>query len=498
MNLRQLIDAIAGATPTTTHGPLDTEITSLTANSRDAIAGSLFVAIRGEKVDGHRYISKALDAGSTAIMAEDDSPPDFPHAWIRVTDSRRAIAAAANLFYGEPSNDLVNVGATGTNGKTTSAFILQHVLNRAMGRCGLIGTVAYDTGMGAGPASHTTPDWIALPRLLSEMRDHGCRAVAMEVSSHALQQSRVSATRFDAAIFTNLTQDHLDYHGDMEKYFAAKGQFFEHLTTQGGKKKPHAILNGDDAYGRRLARQYENRLPIVTYGMGINCDFRGSDVRTSVKGTTFKLTARGRDFLVKLPLIGRFNVMNALGALAAAWSVDCNLREAVASLAETPQVPGRMQSVGEAKPFRVFVDYAHTPDALENALQTLRDLEPRGIITIFGCGGDRDRTKRPLMGAVAERLSTRTILTSDNPRSEDPEAILAEIRQGIRGENVETIADRRTAIARGIELARGGDIVLVAGKGHEQGQICADEVLPFDDVKEVQRVLQNWTLPERG
>lgn len=494
MNLKELLDGIQRVS---THGPLDKEITNLSVDSREVAEGTLFAAIRGEKVDGHDYIETARQMGASAIMAEQDVPELYRDTWLRVPNTRKGIAEAADVYYGRPSDDLMVCGVTGTNGKTTTAFLLHHLITEARGRCGLIGTVKYDNGMGPQPSSHTTPDWIAVQRLMSEMRANGCSGLAMEVSSHALHQSRVHGIRFDAGIFTNLTQDHLDYHGTMEDYFMAKAGFFEHMTLQGGSKKPAAVINCEDTYGRRLIQMYEGKLNVVKFGMGLTSDFRAADIRTSMTGTQFTMEARGRSFLVRLPLIGRFNVYNAVGAIAAAWGMGLNLREAITNMGRAPQVPGRMQSVADNKPFRVFVDYAHTPDALDNALRTLRDLQPRRIITVFGCGGDRDRTKRPRMGAVAEGLSNWTIVTSDNPRSEDPERIMADVRAGMRGDNVESIVDRKEAIARAISLAGGGDIVLIAGKGHEQGQIFAKETLPFDDVKVAQAVLRDWKLPDR-
>ena len=494
MNLKDILDGVGRVS---TFGPLDKEISALTVDSREAKDGTLFAAIRGEKADGHDYIDAARTNGASAILAERDVPQLYRDTWLQVPDSRKGIAEAADTYFGRPSDDLLVCGITGTNGKTTTAFILHHLLTEWKGRCGLIGTVKYDTGLGAQPSSHTTPDWIAVQRLLSEMRTNGCRGVAMEVSSHALHQSRVHGVRFDAGIFSNLTQDHLDYHGTMEDYFMAKAGLFEHMVNQGGPKKPSAIINSEDPYGRRLVQMFEGKLNIVKYGMGLTADFRATDMRTQVTGTQFTLEARGRTFLVRLPLIGRFNVYNALAAISAAWAMGLNLRETITNISRAPQVPGRMQSVADAKPFRVFVDYAHTPDALESALKTLKDLEPRRIITVFGCGGDRDKTKRPKMGAVAERLSSYSIVTSDNPRSEDPERIIAEIRTGMAGERVESIVDRREAITKAISLAGGGDVVLIAGKGHEQGQIFAKETLPFDDVRVAQQVLRDWVLPDR-
>jgi UDP-N-acetylmuramoyl-L-alanyl-D-glutamate--2,6-diaminopimelate ligase len=494
MKLDEILD---GVSRVSTFGDLSHEITSLTVDSRAVQDGSLFAAIRGDKVDGHDYIDRAREAGASAIMAEKDVPQLYRGTWLTVPDSRKGIAGAADAYYGRPSDALTICGITGTNGKTTTAFLLHHLITAAKGRCGLIGTVQYDTGHGPEPSSHTTPDWINLQRLLSEMRANGCSGVAMEVSSHALQQHRVHGIRFDAAVFTNLTQDHLDYHLTMEDYFMAKASFFEHLTLQGGPKKPAAVINSEDIYGRRLIEMYAGKLNIVKFGMGLSNDFRATDIQMTMQGTQFKLEARGRSFIVRLPLIGRFNVYNALQALTAMWAMGFNLRETIANIARAPQIPGRMQNVAENKPFRVFVDYAHTPDALDNALRTLRDLGPRRIVTVFGCGGDRDRTKRPKMASVSESYSGWTIITSDNPRSEDPEAILAEVRSGMRGDNHECIVDRREAIAKAISMARGGDIVLIAGKGHEQGQIFANATLPFDDVQVARQVLREWTLPER-
>jgi len=496
MKLPQILDHLSRVR---TFGPLDLEITALTADSRAVGPGFLFAALRGDSSDGHDYISQAIARGATAIMAETDVPVDFRGTWLTVKDTKAALAEAADVFFRKPSDRLLTVGVTGTNGKTTTGFLLQHLIESAKGSCGLIGTVKYVTGGDlTEPASHTTPDSITLQRLLRTMTENGCIGAALEVSSHALIQQRTHGIRFDAAIFTNLTQDHLDYHKTMEAYYDAKALFAAHLVEQGGPKKPALILNTDDAAGRRMAREYEGKLRIVTYGMNVHADFRATQMSATMKGTTFTLEARGRSFLVRMPLIGRFNVYNAMGALAAVWSMDLNLRQAVKALEDAPQIPGRMEAVAENKPFKVFIDYAHTPDALENALRTLRDLGPRRIITVFGCGGDRDRTKRPRMGAVAEAGGHYSILTNDNPRSEEPGAILSDIAAGMHGENYEMIPDRRAAIERAISIAGGGDIVLIAGKGHETGQTAKGVVTPFDDLQVARHTLRNWTMPERS
>ncbi len=489
MKLHDLVDSLSQAR---TAGSLEGEVVSLTFDSRKVEPGSVFFAIRGEKADGHAYIPAALEKGASAIVAEQDVPPGHLGTWIQVKDTRRALAEAADWHFGSPSRDLLLAGITGTNGKTTSAFIIQSLIAAAGGRCGLIGTVKYDLGGGRTlPAARTTPDSIELQRLLGEMRSGGCAGAAMEVSSHALDQHRVTGIEFDAAVFTNLTQDHLDYHGTLEAYFQAKAKFFEHLTRQKQKRQPTGIVNLDDAQGKRLVGMFRGQFPILTFGMGFGADFRISDIQTTMAGSSFSLEAKGRSFLVRIPFIGRFNVFNAVGALAAVNAMDFNLRETIGNLAKIPQVPGRMQCVGTQKSFRVFVDYAHTPDALENALRTLRSLNPRRIITVFGCGGDRDAGKRPLMGAAAAELSDALVLTSDNPRSEDPEKILDGIAAGISRGNPVRITDRDDAIAHAIGLAEEGDIVLIAGKGHETGQTFADRTVPFDDVRVAAKHLKN-------
>lgn len=313
------------------------------------------------------------------------------------------------------------------------------------------------------------------------MSDAGCGAAAMEVSSHALVQDRVRNIFWDAAVFTNLTQDHLDYHGTMEKYFEAKTLLFSAVESQAGKRAK-AILPPEDRYGARLIDRFKNSLPVVTYGLSPGCDFHASNVRFSPTGTTFQLTAQGRQMLVRLPLIGRFNVSNALAALAACVATGLDLRGCVQALATAPQVPGRLERVQVKRNFQVFVDYAHTPDALENVLTTLKDLRPARLIVVFGCGGDRDKMKRPLMGAVVERLADRVMVTSDNPRTEDPEAIIRGIVAGMKTNKHETIPDRAEAIETAIQMAGSGDIVLVAGKGHEDYQELATGRVSFSDV----------------
>jgi UDP-N-acetylmuramoyl-L-alanyl-D-glutamate--2,6-diaminopimelate ligase len=324
--------------------------------------------------------------------------------------------------------------------------------------------------------------------MLFQIHSAGCRATVMEASSHALMLDRLRGVEFDAAVFTNLTQDHLDFHGTMDAYFEAKCRLFANLLNQ-RHKKGHGVVNLDDRYGQRLVDKFARELPLVTYGCGTRADFRASSVRIDFSGTTYQLDAEGRSYHVRLPLIGRFNVYNSLAALATARVLGINLREAVASMASAPSVPGRLELVPAKKLYRVFVDYAHTPDALVNVLKTLRELEPRRLIVVFGCGGNRDREKRPLMAAAVEQAADIAIITSDNPRKEDPAAIVDDIQKGFRGLNYEVVLDRKKAIEHAISLAGERDIVLIAGKGHETYQEFADYTVPFDDIEVARSIM---------
>jgi len=490
-----LRDLAAKLTRVTVAGSLDQELSAVTDDSRKAGAGVLFVAVRGEVVDGHDYIDKALEAGSTVIVAEHAQPRNFSTdvTWLHVPDSRYVLAVFASAFNGDAWKDMAIAGVTGTNGKTTTAFLVHHLMKSQWHRAGLLGTVTVDDGETEAAATSTTPGSLELQNLLGRMRDHGCRGVAMEVSSHGIDQQRIASLGFDAAIFTNLTQDHLDYHGTMERYFEAKKSWFDKLADNPLGKKPVAVINVDDAHGLELAEALEGKLPIYRFGFGVHTDFRANNLKQSARGMEFELTAKGKSFLVRAPLIGRFNVYNLLGAIAAASACGIRPRESVAAIAEAPQVPGRMENIGNAGGATVFVDYAHTPDALENACRTLRELNPRRLITVFGCGGDRDRTKRPLMGTAAAQNSDICIITSDNPRSEDPMAIIQEIEKGMGGKTYKVIPDREEAISSVVKAARAGDIVLIAGKGHETYQQFADRTIDFDDRKHAWKALRERT-----
>jgi UDP-N-acetylmuramoyl-L-alanyl-D-glutamate--2,6-diaminopimelate ligase len=490
MILRELVSRLSRVTAS---GPMDTDVRTLTASSREAAPGVLFAAIRGTVADGHRFIDDALAAGACAILAETAPPAEFDGAiaWLHVPDSREALALLASAMEGDPWRDMAMAGVTGTNGKTTTAYLIHHVMKTAWHRAGLLGTILVDDGGTARAAQHTTPGPVELAALLGRMRDNGCRGAAMEVSSHGIHQKRVSAIGFDACVFTNLTQDHLDYHGTLENYYKAKAAWFHALAADGHGKKPVAVINTDDAHGAELAAALDGAMQVVRFGFNVHCDFRANNFRQNPRGMEFELSARGRTFLVRAPLIGRFNVHNLLAAIAAANACGIRPRESIAALAKAPQVPGRMENVGNAGGATVFVDYAHTPDALENACRTLKELDPRRLITVFGCGGDRDTGKRPLMGAVAARLSDACVVTSDNPRSEDPLAIIREIEAGMGGRGHLSIPDRAEAIARAVKNALSGDIILIAGKGHETTQTFADEVIDFDDRKHASKALRD-------
>lgn len=465
----------------------DPEISSLSYDSRQALAGGLFFALPGQKSDGAAFARQAAESGAAAVVSE-SLFEDCGCPLVRVDNARTAMADVAAVFYGHPDRSMRCVGITGTNGKTTSSFLLKHILDSASLRCGLIGTVKYVVGEEEISAPRTTPESTDLQEMLSRMRDCGSKAVAMEVSSHAIVQHRVRGIEFDAAVFTNLTQDHLDYHRSMEAYFDAKAGLFESLAGQTAKRG-RAIINADDRYGRFLLERLDKNGRVITFGQGVNADYRASAIQFDGTGTRFQLDARKKSFLVRLPLIGLFNVYNALGALASAVSCGVELRSAIAALASAPQVPGRLERVGAKRNYQVFVDYAHTDDALRNALRTLRELNPARLITVFGCGGDRDSAKRPLMAAASEEFSDWTVITSDNPRSEEPEAIIQGVAAGMRGTRYEKITDRESAIRQAINLAGPGDIVLIAGKGHENYQELADRRISFDDVAVAEKAM---------
>ena len=469
-------------------GTLERDISGLAYDSRLVKPGTLFFALKGEKVDGATIVDRAVGAGAEAVVSESKGIKTLATNII-VADAREAMADLAAAFYQHPARALKIAGVTGTNGKTTTAFLIKHICEAALLRCGLIGTVRYEVGERILPAARTTPESLDVHDLLWQMRSAGCKAVAMEVSSHALMQARVRGVEFDAAIFTNLTQDHLDYHKTMEAYFEAKARLFSGLLTQ-PKKKGKAVINLDDRYGTQLIQRYGKSIPVITYGVGVNADFRASNVRIDFHGTSYQLDAGGRSYLVRLPLIGAFNVYNSLAALAAAYALGVDVRSSVLALATAHAVPGRLESVPAQRQFRIFVDYAHTDDALLNVIKTCRELNPGRLIVVFGCGGNRDKGKRPRMGAVVDQHADFAIVTSDNPRKEDPAAIIEDIKPGMRRSNYEVIVDRREAIFKAVAMAQPRDIILIAGKGHENYQEFADHTASFDDVGVAREALE--------
>jgi len=446
------------------------EVTSLAYDHRRVGPGALFFCVPGHARDGHDFAVEAVARGAVALVVERRLESGVPE--VVVPSVRAAMAPAAAAFHGDPSAQLDVVGVTGTNGKTTTAFLVRDLLEGAGRQCALLGTVKAVVGGVESDVVRTTPEAVDLQAGFRAMLDAGDVACAMEVSSHALDLGRADGVHFSAAVFTNLTQDHLDFHGSMEDYFQAKRRLFERGPSV-------AVVNVDDAYGRRLAGEFDES---VTFGIDAQADYRAHDLRLGAAGARFVVDTPEGALEVESPLPGRFNVANVLGALAAAHGVGVELNTAAAALGSANRVPGRFEPVDEGQPFAVLVDYAHTPDSLENVLLAARALTDERVVCVFGCGGDRDRGKRPEMGRIARSLADAVVVTSDNPRSEDPEEIIREILVGA-GPEVDRLVDRREAISRAIELARPGDVVVIAGKGHEQGQeFEGGRKVPFDDV----------------
>ena len=488
MLLEQLASGLDGAH---IEGDSGVEISDLAYDTRQVGAGALYFCVRGERVDGHDLAPEAVNAGAAALVA--DHPLDLPVAQVVVADVRAAMPPLAVRFWRDPSAELAVAGITGTNGKTTTAFLLRGILEDAGRRTGLLGTVKRVVGGAEEEVERTTPEAIDLQRTFRRMLDGGDVACAMEVSSHALAYGRAEGIHFAVKVFTNLTQDHLDFHSDMEDYFLAKRTLFlggdEGLGEADGASPGIAVVNVDDSYGERLAGELRDAgAAMLTFSAeGAQADFRAADVEFDVAGTRFRCLGPDAASDVVMPLPGHFNVSNALAAVGAANALGVPTQRSCAALAATSRVPGRFEPVDEGQEFAVLVDYAHTPDSLENVLRAARMVTTGRVICVFGCGGDRDREKRPLMGRIGAELSDVAVVTSDNPRSEDPGAIIAEILAGIDSEEVDAEPDRRAAIALALEAAEPGDTVVIAGKGHEQGQeFEGGRKLPFDD-REVAR-----------
>jgi UDP-N-acetylmuramoyl-L-alanyl-D-glutamate--2,6-diaminopimelate ligase len=473
MRLDQVMPGVAGGSA----GAV--EISALAYDNRLVTPGTLFFCVPGFTQDGHDFASDAVARGAVALVVQRQLDVDVPQ--IQVASVRAAMAPAAAAFYRDPTATLETVGVTGTNGKTTTAFLVRALLEAGGRQTGLLGTVKSTIGGLEYEVQRTTPEAIDLQRTFRTMLDAGDTACVMEVSSHALELRRADAIHYAAAIFTNLTQDHLDFHPTMEEYFAAKRRLFVDLDTT------RAIVNLDDPYGARLAAELTDP---ITFGLRNPATYRATDVHTDLRGATFRVRTPRGELALTSPLRGEFNVYNVLGALAAADAVGVPTEVSARAIADAGQVPGRFEPVDDGQPFAVLVDYAHTPDSLENVLHAARALTTGRLIAVFGCGGDRDRGKRPLMGEIASRLADLAIVTSDNPRSEEPEAIIEEILLGAGPGTLHDV-DRRAAIAQAIAEAGPGDVVVIAGKGHEQGQeFEGGRKIPFDDVTVAHEILR--------
>jgi UDP-N-acetylmuramoyl-L-alanyl-D-glutamate--2,6-diaminopimelate ligase len=461
---------------------VDSPVAAVAYDSRRVVPGAVFVALKGLRADGGAFVEQAASRGASAVVSESARPETVGIPWLGVSDARLSLALLADRFFDQPSRRMPVVGVTGTNGKTTTAYLLAAILDAAGLRAGMLGTVAYRIGGEDREASRTTPEAPDVQQLLSEMLQHGCKAAVMEVSSHALALKRVDGMRFAAGIFSNLTRDHLDFHEDMEAYFAAKRRLFEMLPADAP-----GVINLDDPRGAALV---EIAARPVTYAINAAADFTPGPIEMTLTGLRFDIRTPKGTIHVTSKLVGRPNVYNILAAVATAAALDVPVAAIEQGIAGLSGVPGRFEVVSQGSDeVTVVVDYAHTDDALRNLLETARPLAARRLITVFGCGGDRDRSKRPLMGMVAARLSDVVMITSDNPRSEDPARIIEEIERGIpagsqapsRAPVVESLVDRAAAIERAVSIAAPGDVVLIAGKGHEKYQQIGDRVLPFDD-----------------
>ncbi|MCM2324691.1 MAG: UDP-N-acetylmuramoyl-L-alanyl-D-glutamate--2,6-diaminopimelate ligase [Oligoflexia bacterium] len=474
----------------------------LSADSRDVRPGTLFIAIRGGKSDGHLFLEAARDAGAVALAGELELSEERCRAlgipYVRVAEGREALARFAANFYGNPSRSLLVVGVTGTSGKTTTTYLLESILRCAGHRVGVIGTVNFRYENKVLESTHTTPGSVELQRLLAEMKEADCTAIVMEVSSHALKQHRTACIAFDGMVFTNLSPEHLDYHADMEDYFQSKALLFTDMVSSSiaAGKRPFAAINADDDYGRRLLTDLRLNGPpdfgFGSFGMEASADVSGRGLAVSLSGIKGVVTSKFASLSLKSALTGGFNAYNLLGAVAVASGLRIDPPMIEGGVTELQQVPGRLERVPNSRGVHVFVDYAHKPDALEKVLRTLGEVRgSHRLLTVFGCGGDRDRKKRPVMGRMAAEQSDRVFVTSDNPRTEDPEAIIQEIMTGIADRsNCGVEPDRRKAIFAAIAEAKPGDVVLIAGKGHEDYQILGNRKIHFDDREVAAEALQ--------
>ncbi len=481
-------------------GDTNKEITDITADSREVKEGSLFICLDGVHVDGHNYAASAAQKGAAAIVASREIDVPEGTTVVYVTDTRKAMEDITPFYFDYPARRMRMIAVTGTNGKTTSTHIIAHILRKEGYKVGVIGTIHWLINDEEHPIHNTTPDVITLQKILFQMAEAGVTHVSMEVSSHALSLNRVAGVEFDTAVFTNLTEDHLDYHKTMENYAAAKARLFS-LVSSDEHNKPlkSGIINADDPYAHVMKEAVHGKTfcPVFTYAIDHDADLRAVNIHFSSRASVFDLKMDGVTYTVHTNLAGRFNVYNTLAAIGAALSEGVRIDHIISALAEFQACPGRFELINEGQPFGVVVDYAHTPDGLENILKTAKEITKGRILVVFGCGGDRDRKKRPIMGAIAAKYSDIAIITSDNPRSEDPNFIISEVEDGVRQEaknhpafHYEVIADRRQAIERAIRLAEAEDIVLIAGKGHETYQILKDKTIHFDDREEARKAIR--------
>lgn len=474
MKIKRLIKSLGNfACP---GGNKDFNVRGISCNSKDIRDGFIFAAIRGSRADGNKFIGEAVRNGAKAVVisAASRKPAYENVSLIRVLDTRKALAKLAVEFYANPSSKIKVVGITGTNGKTTIAYLLEAILKEAHFSAGVLGTINYRFKDKVIPSKNTTPGPVELQSILSDMLKEGVKYAVMEVSSHALEQERVAGVRFHSAIFTNLTQDHLDYHKTMSDYFKAKSRLFSGLSSHS-----FALLNSDDKYSKKLKKI--TKAKVITYAIDSKADIAGKDIKFGARHTEFRLAGLKGEINFKSPLIGKHNLYNVLAAIA--WAKNEGIKASIIkeAIEKFSLVPGRLERVNSNADFSVFVDYAHTEDALRNVIQSLRQVSKNKLIVVFGCGGERDKTKRPKMGYVVTELSDYALITNDNPRSEDPRKIIKDIRKGIRKNNYCVIPERYEAIKKSLSLAKPGDIVLVAGKGHENYQVIKDRVIPFDD-----------------
>lgn len=468
-------------------GNPDREITGIAYDSRQVTPDRLFVAVPGAHCDGFEYAEDAVKRGATVVVTSHARLSTREVTQVQVDDARQALAEICDVYYGHPSGALTVVGMTGTNGKTTTAFLVRDILEAVSYLPGLIGTVHYEIGARIIPARRTTPEALEVQGYLSQMVRAGCRSVAMEVSSHALDQHRVSGVEFDVALFTNLTRDHLDYHHTMDQYYEAKRRLFIDLGR--GSKRAVAVINHDDPWGRKLAADPGIHADVVTFGIEPGAMVQAKEVQLGPKGSECRVSTPWGESVVHTPLLGRFNLQNVLGAYTVGRVLKFDDGPILKALAARFRVPGRLEEIPVNRGWRVFVDYAHTDDALANVLETVREFTPGRLIVVFGCGGNRDRSKRALMGAVAAQLSDIAIVTSDNPRDENPMTIINQICAGFGGgTNCEIVEDRAKAIAMALAMAQDGDTVLIAGKGHETTQEIAGVQTLFDDRTAVKKI----------